>query len=440
MSSLRPYVPSSAAPWDRRRTGHLLRRAAFGATEAEVRRALADGPEATVGRLISGEPQPAAYLELDALFDSLRATGSVENARGWWVLRLVRSAHPLATKMTVFWHDHFATSVQKVDNAGLMLKQLRLFESHALGGFGPLLEAISKDPAMILWLDTHLSRKGAPNENYARELFELFALGVGHYTERDIQEAARAFTGWRVRDGAAVFNPGIFDDGEKSVLGRTGRFGAEDLVRLVLEHEACAPFLARKLLEEFVHPDPSAELVAALAKVLREADYSIAEALRVLLCSEAFFSDEAYRSRIKSPVEYAVGAARALGAKLHGPQTGAALAKMGQKLFEPPSVKGWDGGRNWINSATMLARMNAAAVLTRGDSAGGAIDVAGLLAGGAIIDATGACDFAFNLLLDGDPGEALARAVREQTAGQDAASALRTSLYAALVSPVYQLA
>lgn len=438
--TLRPFVPDAQRPWDRRRAGHLLRRAGFGGTAEQLDAAVAAGPEAVAERLLRGEPQQEAYTDLEGIRSSVMAGGDIRAARGWWVLRLVNSAHPLAARMSLMWHDHFATSFGKVGDVGLMLKQLATFEARALGSFHALVSEVSKDPAMLVWLDTQLSRRGAPNENYARELFELFALGVGHYSETDIREAARAFTGWRVRDGDSFFTAGLHDDGPKTVFGQTGNFGGDDIVALTVKQPACAEFLARRLIEEFVLPSAPADLTSELAKVLRESDYSIAQAVGALLRSEAFFSDEAYRAKIKSPAEFVVGAVRALGAKVNGPEAGDAMARMGQKLFEPPSVKGWDGGRNWINSATMLARINAASALSRGREGNVRFDAAALLNQGHLADAAGARAFVVDLLLDGAAPESLTQVLVEQSVENDLDATLRRCAYCVMVSPEYQMA
>lgn len=438
--TLRAYVPDARRPWDRRRAGHLLRRAGFGATAAQIDAALRTGPDAAVEQLLRGEPKPEACTDLDAIRTSVVAGGDIRSARGWWLLRLVHTAHPLAARMSLMWHDHFATSFAKVGDVGLMLNQLATFETHALGSFHTLLCEVSKDPAMLVWLDTQLSRRGAPNENYARELFELFAMGVGNYSETDIREAARAFTGWRVREGKAFFTPALHDDGPKTVFGQTGRFNGDDIVALTLRQPACAKFLARRLIEEFVLPEPPASLTDELAKVLRDSDYSIALALGTLLRSEAFFGDKAYRAKIKSPVDFVVGAVRALEARVNGPETADALARMGQKLFEPPSVKGWDGGRNWINSATMLSRINAASALSRGRDGGVRFDAAGMVRQNNLADAEAIRRFVIDLLLDGVASESLTQVLAESSVEGDLEATMRRCVYCVLVSPEYQMA
>jgi uncharacterized protein (DUF1800 family) len=277
--------------------------------------------------------------------------------------------HPLREKMTHFWHNHFATSNAKVRNAGYMLGMYDLMSRHALGNFADLLQEMSKDPAMMVWLDTNQSKKGQPNENYARELMELFSLGIGNYTEKDIREAARAFTGWEVRDGKPFFNSSQHDSGDKTVLSKSGPFKGEDVVRVCLEQDCCAYFIAGKLFKFLVSEtlEPSRELLAPLAEQFRHSGYDFGALVATVLRSNLFFAPEAYRTKVKSPVEFAVGIIRALGARPNHTVLAQRLEGLGQHLFHPPSVKGWDGGPVWLNAQTLLFRQNLALALTSDD-------------------------------------------------------------------------
>jgi hypothetical protein len=251
-----------------------------------------------------------------------------------------------------------------------MFDQNRTLRRHALGRFRPFLLEVSRDPAMLIWLDSNQNVKGAPNENYAREVMELFSLGVGNYTEKDVQEAARAFTGWHhTPDQAAFeFNRDLHDDGRKTLFGATGNFGGEDVLRLCADQPACARFLVGKLYAFLVSetPPPRA-LLAPLEDRFRRSDYDIADLVKTILGSRLFYSAHAVRRRVKWPVEYAVGAVRAVApdrvplGDLIDP-----LAKMGQVLFAPPNVKGWRTGTDWLNSATLLARNNFAETVAMG--------------------------------------------------------------------------
>src|SRR5947209_6721324 len=247
------YRPTAANPWDLRKAGHLYRRAAFGTTWDELQVAVADGPDTAVEKLLRGRDIAAFEKNCQTMATSIGRFNNDGQVATWWLYRLVTAnPHPLREKMTLFWHNHFATSNAKVRNASYMLGMYDLMSRHALGNFRDLLQDVSKDPAMMVWLDTTQSKKGQPNENYARELMELFSLGIGNYTEKDIREAAKAFTGWEIKDGKAVFNPAQHDDGAKTVLGRSGDWNGEDIVRICLEQDCCAYFICGKLFRFLV--------------------------------------------------------------------------------------------------------------------------------------------------------------------------------------------
>jgi len=279
---------------------------------------------------------------------------------------MLSTPHPLQEKMTLFWHNHFATSNAKVQNAGFMLDQYELIRKHALDRFEPMLRGISRDLAMMIWLDIKGSAKGNPNENYARELMELFSLGIGHYTEKDIREAARAFTGWDVVGTEPVYKKDQHDDGEKTVLGSKGRFKGVDIVRICLEQEAMPRFIVSKLFRFLVSesvPAPN-ELIDPLAELYRKTHFDTGALVKTILSSNLFFSTTVYRTRIKSPVEFALGIVRGLEGRIGTTALNTALEQLGQHVFHPPSVKGWDGGPTWLNGQTLLFRQNLALALT----------------------------------------------------------------------------
>jgi uncharacterized protein (DUF1800 family) len=366
-----PYEPTAADPWDLRKVAHLHRRAGFDPTWAILQRDLKDGPAASVERLLR---PPQQTPELQQIEEGLRQGAlqvrGTERLKAYWLYRILHHPDTLREKLTLFWHGHFATSVRKVGSVALMHRQNELLRRHALGAFGPLLEEITRDPAMLVWLDGADSKKSQPNENFAREYLELFTLGVGHYTESDVRQAARAFAGWtRLHNrqflGVDEFrlDPAEIDDGPKTFLGKTGPWKPADIVRITLEQPACAEFLCRKLYRAFISEstDPPAPLVQDLAAELRGHGYDIGHVIGVILRSRHFFARSAYRQRIKSPVEFTPSVVRALEV----PPSSARLLvlavqcdRQGQELFAPPNVKGWDGGRTWLNSATLLARGN----------------------------------------------------------------------------------
>ena len=363
---LAPYQPSNTDPWDSGKAAHLCRRAGFGAPRETLRTVLEMGPVDAVDRFLRVDAEQDA--EYDKLFDTVRrglvAFQFPPNLQAWWLFRMQRAEFPLREKLTLFWHGHFATSFRKVENMRLMHRQNETLRQNSLGDFRDLVVAVSRDPAMIVWLDNQQNVKGRPNENYARELMELFTLGEGHYTERDVQEAARAFTGWHQDEFRFVFNREVHDFGTKTVLGQRGDFDGEDVVDIVLQQPQAKRFLATKLLKYFVMPEPSEQLVAEAAQVLTDCNLEIKWFLRTLLLSKVFYAAETRYALIKSPVEYVVGALRDLNAMFPGQELAELMAGMGQELFAPPSVEGWEGGQSWISSNAWLARGRFAEVLS----------------------------------------------------------------------------
>ncbi len=375
-----PWRPSPAEPWGRTRAAHLYRRAAFGAGREDLLEAERLGPEGTLDLLLRG--RPGSDVALETLTDIGRVAAARDDGgdqlRSWWLYCMLHGGHPLREKLTLFWHNHFATSLAKVQDPALMFRQNCLLREHALGRFGPLLQAVSRDGAMLVWLDSNSNVKEHPNENYARELMELFSLGVGHYTEGDVREAARAFTGWHTDGAGFRFDPGAHDGGTKAFLGRRGNWNGDDVVRIVLEQPQAARFLVRKLYQFFVSETavPPEALLEPLCESFRASDYDVAALVRTVLASRHFYSAHAFRQKVKSPVEYLLGAVQAVY-KRYGdgepdyrpvPQQALAarLVATGQSLFAPPNVKGWPGGRAWLNTSTLLERDNFAAALATG--------------------------------------------------------------------------
>lgn len=361
------YVPSDKMPWTLAGVGHLYRRLAFGANYDELQKGLKSDPQALVTALLTGRSHSAFYdLATDHFLSSTAEKfNQGVQASAWWLYRMLHGPHPVQEKVTLFWHNHFATSNAKVQNVGHMVRQYQLMNRHALGKFDRMLQEISKDPAMMIWLDTVQSKKGMPNENYARELMELFSLGIGNYSEQDIREAARAFTGWEIKDGKFHENKSQFDSTTKSVFGQKGNFHGEDIVRLCTQKPACAKFIVKKLFRflvsetEEIAPGMSAPLEKQFAD-----SFDLRKLVETIVRSNLFHSANSYRSRIKAPTDYVLGLARALEAKI-GTLNGAlnitnSLETLGQNVFHPPSVKGWDGGPNWLNGQTLLYRQNLA--------------------------------------------------------------------------------
>ncbi len=365
----RPYRPTDECPWDRRRITHLYRRAGFAIHSDAVNQNLQRDPDEVVERLVADSLDPSAE-RFDQLADTLLASGDPRQLAAWWVYTMLYGSQPLLQKMTLFWHGHFATSAEKVKDAAAMLRQHRLFRKHALGSFRELTQQVSRDPAMLIYLDSAVNRKSHPNENFARELMELFCLGEGNYTERDIQELARCFTGWEIRQGRFHFNRYQHDSGEKTFLGQSARFPNGEAIDVVVDHPATAGFVVGKLIRFFVSDEglERPELAAPLAEELRSKDWDISHVLRRIFKSELFFSEFAIGRKIRSPVDLLLGLLVALEGTTNTRKLADDLEQLGQGLFYPPNVKGWDGGRAWINASRLLDRANAIGRVLRDES------------------------------------------------------------------------
>ena len=373
---------------------HLLVRTGFAPTQAEVDRWAGKPPDLAVNTLLAEAksartlyplpqfvsappPIPQAYLKSREEQQAARQQQLREGLelKTWWLREMVDTPTPLAERMVLFWHNHFATSQQKVIRSQAMWQQQQVLRANALGNFSALLHAVAKTPAMLVYLDGANSRKEAPNENFAREVMELFVLGessqtaagLGGYTEQDIKEAARAFTGWSVErdDFSFKFRPAFHDNGTKTVLGVTGNLDGDQALDVMLTQPAAARFVVGKLWREFVSPDPSSAVnsVAAQADLVRASDefrrsgYDISVALRSLLLSNSFWAEDNRGSLIKSPVDLIVGTVRQFGFTATD-VTPLALksAQLGQNLLVPPNVKGWPGYTDWINATSLLER------------------------------------------------------------------------------------
>ena len=343
---------------------HLLRRAGFGTTPQELQHYTSLGYDGTIDELLNPDRVNNDKLEADIKTQDFDFT-VIDDLKRWWLYRMSFTSRPLEEKLTLFWHGHFATSDRKVNNAYAMYGQNQLFRKMALGNFHELLFNVSKDPAMIIWLDNQQNRKGKPNENYAREVMELFTLGSGNgYTENDIKEAARAFTGWQTQPTGFVFNKNQHDDGEKTVLAVTGNLNGDDVVDILVKRKEASVFIARKLVKFFVTDDPDEGLVHRLSDVYVKSNFSIKQMMQALLTDRVFLSEKAFHAKIKSPAELVVGTIKSLQVNSLQADLPATMARMGQDLFMPPTVKGWDGGRSWISTGTMMERFNFANRIT----------------------------------------------------------------------------
>lgn len=414
------YGPDADRPWDLARAGHLYRRAAFGASWEQLQRALSDGPQRTVDKLL--RPPHAEAVQFDRTYDEYEAaTGSVDQLRAWWLRRMIQTPHPLQEKMTLFWHSHFATNAAAVKSARLMQRHVGLLRSQALGSFRILLEGISQDPAVLIWLGAEANRKASPNENLARTIMETFALGPGQCTDDDIREAARAFTGWFLLRSKLRYISREHDEGEKQILGRKGNFARDDVTRIILEQPATSRRLVRKLygwlISETARPDEA--LISPLAESFAK-DYDVLKLVETMLRSNLFFSDAAYRRRIKSPAEFAIGIVRALEGTISTTQLGNGLADLGQDLYNPPTVNGWAGGRRWIDSTAIIARQNLAWALLRGsDPYGKKLDPWAVAQKRGCATFESAQTFLLDLFLQGGLDPDVSEALAKTSEGQD---------------------
>lgn len=399
--SLAPISPNS---WSPALARHLLNRAGFGIPLHEVDRLAAMTPEAAVARFVDfdGRPDgcsPPDFLPAPLDFAEMRrkVAGLTEEQRkeafqerqreerqavaalqDWWLDEMLTTLRPLRAKLTLFWHGHFATSAQKVKSSNANWNLLRIFRARAAGNFRELVRDVGKSPAMLEYLDNQQNRKGHPNENWARELMELFTLGRGHYTEDDIKQVARAFTGWMHAGEKFWFNERAHDGGEKAFLGQKGAFDGDAALDIVIDRPETGKFIARKLWEFFACEEPEPEVVDGLATIFCESNCELRPVLRALFLSEAFYSPRTVGNQVKSPVQLVLGLLDALDVPLNeqsGRFVRLILTGLGQELLHPPNVKGWPGNRAWIDTNTFLLRCNAAGIVVNGldaeDIAGG---------------------------------------------------------------------
>jgi len=446
--------------------GHLLRRSGFGATPQEITAAAQAGTAATIDRIVNYSQIPDNFTPPDPTVIAGKNT-PIEPLSVWWLQRMLTTARPFQEKMTLFWHGHFATAFSKVRYPSFMYQQNQLFRQTALGRFDDILGAVYKDPAMLIWLDGDRNVKAAPNENFAREVMELFTIGRGpdsapNYTQNDVHEGARSFTGWQlnVDTGAVVFNPRLHDDGMKSYLGQTGNFTGDDIVRILAAHPATGSFLATKIWRFFASETAPVGVIQSMSQSYYSSGHSIAAMVRTMFTSPELYSQDTRQSHIKNPTDFAVSALHHLGLSnvdlTAVPRT---LALMGQELFNPPNVGGWSGGASWVNAATMLTRFNFASRVT-GDAPGSQplFDPTAMYTASQAASATELVDYVTNLLgvipgattgsalLSYAGGDAIQRFISRLMPADDVglqsdpATTVRGLVHLTLTSPEYQIA
>ena len=371
---------------EREKCAHLLRRFGLGASEAELDYYLKDGLNGAIDRLLDFDKADEGFNVDVQTFANQNGNLQPQAVGVWWTLRMVVTQRPLQEKMTAFWHDHFATSASKVQGGPVMHSHLDVLRNNSVGNFRTFLTEVSKDPAMLFWLDNQYNVAGKPNENFAREVMELFTLGVDNrYTETDIKEAARSFTGWSIgRVGnrgprgqqGFVFRPNLHDRGSKTVLGRTGNLSGEQVIDILCELPETCEHITKKIWEWFAYPNPEPALISRIARKFQSDNMSIKTMLKEIMKSSEFYSGKADRTIYKCPVDFTVatmrqlGVAQALKNALEGPTENirgrvapvqvaySSMRSMGMHLLYPPDVAGWETGANWITSATMMERIN----------------------------------------------------------------------------------
>lgn len=440
-AALQAYDPSMGhGPWDARQTAHLLRRALGGPRPNEAAALAAESPSRAIDALFA--PGHSAREEAVAQAGAALASGGERNRlAAWWLMKMVQEDGVLGSRLVLFWHGHFACAQSKIGDLGFLFRQHQSFTKLGPGPFLPLLLSLARDPALLRFLDGDSNRRGLPNENLAREILELFTLGVGNYSEQDVREAARALTGRVVRGRDYRFVEAYHDPGVKTVLGVDAPDG-DAVCRIAAAQPTCARFLAGKFWRFYVSPEAPEEVIDLLAERWRERDLDVAWLLRTLLASRAFFSAESYRSLVKSPVDLVVGTVRALGAQPDFEACAQACSDMGQELFEPPGVQGWAGGEAWIHSASWLARTNFAGRVAEGAAAwtrGVAID--SLFPPKRRTSAETVLTDLANVFLGGDLPATRAAALRGALgSSSDENVAFRAAAHAILCAPEYHLA
>ena len=361
------WEPNASQNWNVALAAHLYRRAAFGATAQQLQSAVNRDLESALIELFDLNRNTVEFQTASAqLAQSALSAGDSKGLAVWWLRDMLGTQSPLLEKMTLFWHGHFATGADKVKEPQVMLAQNRILRQYALGDISKLVHAISQDAAMLVYLDSAVNRKAHPNENFARELMELFCLGEGNYSEHDVQELARCFTGWEVRRNQFRFNSFQHDAGMKELLKQQVESGQE-AVDAVLRQPQAAMFIISKLFRFFIadEPVPPASLLQPLADQLVADDWNLQNTLRRMLGSQLMFSPLVRGRKIRSPIEWALNWMNACQLTTNLKKVSDALSELGQALFYPPNVKGWDGGRAWINSSTLVGRTNFVSQLTR---------------------------------------------------------------------------
>jgi hypothetical protein len=398
---LMPYTPTDTDPFDATKAAHLLSRTGFGGTQEEIDQVMSLGPQKAADWMLDFPDAPAEEIDAEDTPDLSSIAGipssfhqiqlqqanktpeekkalqqalsmanreAVTAIQTWWLNRMAHGDYPLHEKLTFLWHGHFTSSAKDERAAMLLWRQNELLRRNAAGNFETFVRQVSRDPAMIDYLNNNENKKQHPNENYARELMELFTLGIGNYTEDDIKQSARAFTGWSHDGENYVFQEKQHDDGIKKFFGHSGNFNGDDIITLILQKPVCTKYIAGKVFKWFGYDNQDDSLAEALGQELRASKLELRPLLRTILTSRAFYGPLAVGTQIKGPVQLVMGTIRMLELKVPSMQAmNGLLNQMGQVPLMPPNVKGWPGGQMWINTSTLFIRYNTCVMLTGGD-------------------------------------------------------------------------
>ncbi len=401
-----PAVNKKVIDDPRVRMGHLLRRAGFGASKEEIDKHLSMGEAETISYLLDYDKSDDSEVESRIESLNLDLSDKLADLQRMAMLRMIYTNRPLQEKMVLFWHGLLTSGWKKVGKGPYMLQQDELFRSHAFGNYDDLLKAVARDSAMLIWLDSRVNKKNKPNENFARELMELFSMGVGTFTEEDVKESSRAFTGWSLKKKVFHFQENQHDFGVKTFLGNIGNYDGDDVVDIIMEQPVTSRFISRKLFEFFAYDNPEEEVIARLAKTFNDSGYSITALLKDILTSEEFYTQQAYRSRIKSPAELIAGTIRALGIESTVTyQVRKYMGPMGQELFNPFDVSGWPENEEWINSSTLLNRLNFVNAVAEGNRRHFDYDLVNMIDLKTVNETKDVIDHFVDILLDGEISE-----------------------------------
>lgn len=441
-----PFQPGSGKEWNEDAAAHLYRRAGFGASYGEIERAVRQGPEKLVDRLLQPEEDVAAFdLEADGFESDGQNAKPLEELRGSWLRRMIATPDPLREKAALFWHSWFGVSGQRLQSPALALGHVRLLRSRGLGRCDALLEAAVLDPAVLVSAGGRENPKARPNLHLARQMLARYTVGEGQFSERDVSETARAFTGWFVRGSQLREVPREHDGGEKTILGQTGPWSARDFARIAAGHPAFQLRLVRGLCRWLIsdQEDPPDDQLAPLVQTL-SAEPDTGKLVGAMLKSKRFFARETRRARVKSPVEFAVGLCRAFESQTSAIQLGSDLADLGQDLYHPPTIKGWAGGSAWITPATLAGRASLAAALLSGPGPyPNRLDPLACARKYRSAQPAAAGDFLVRLLLQDQCPAEYRQSIRERLArasGGDLSPSLSQAAVLLAASPEYQLA